>query len=73
MGREDLEIQDLRRRARGSIEAAEMLLLGGHPDFAASRAYYAAFYCASALLLSAGKDGLYGTADDVWNFDVEQP
>ena len=55
MSGDDLQIQDLWRRGAGSIGAAEMLLLGGYPDFAASRAYYATFYCASALLLSAGK------------------
>jgi hypothetical protein len=26
----------------------------------------------SYILLSAGKDGFYGTADDVWNFETEQ-
>lgn len=55
LNEDDLEIRDLWRRALSSIGAAETLLLGGHPDFAASRAYYAAFYSASALLLSAGK------------------
>jgi uncharacterized protein (UPF0332 family) len=32
------------------------LLAGGHFDFAAARTYYAAFYAASALLLSRGRD-----------------
>lgn len=29
-------------------------------------------YRSDYLLLSAGKDGLYGTADDVWNFETGQ-
>jgi uncharacterized protein (UPF0332 family) len=37
------------------LQAAQTLLTAGFPDFAASRAYYAAFYAASALLLAAGK------------------
>jgi uncharacterized protein (UPF0332 family) len=39
-------------RADASIRAAEELASGGYYDFAASRAYYAAFYAATALLLS---------------------
>ncbi len=42
-------------RAEQSIEAARQLALGGYYDFAASRAYYAAFYAATAILL---RDGL---------------
>ncbi len=38
-------------RAEASIRAAEELILGGYYDFVASRAYYAAFYAATALLL----------------------
>lgn len=38
-------------RAEASIEAAKELVAGGYYDFAASRAYYAAFYAATALLL----------------------
>lgn len=41
-------------RARESIDAAEKLLAAGHHDFAASRAYYAAFYVGTAALLDAG-------------------
>lgn len=41
-------------RAEKSLRAAKELLDDGHQDFAASRAYYVAFYSASALLLSAG-------------------
>ncbi|RME36131.1 MAG: HEPN domain-containing protein [Thermoflexia bacterium] len=41
-------------RAEGSIQAARQLASGGYYDFAASRAYYAAFYAATALLLSEG-------------------
>ena len=45
------EIVALWQRAQDSLAAAERLLADGFPDFAASRAYYAA----SALHLSAGK------------------
>jgi len=41
-------------KADRSLAAAEVLLRNGHPDFAASRAYYAAFYAASAALLGMG-------------------
>lgn len=41
-------------RAHESIEAAEKLLEAGHHDFAASRAYYAAFYAGTAGLLVQG-------------------
>ena len=41
-------------RAEQSIQAARQLTAGGYNDFAASRAYYAAFYAATAILLSEG-------------------
>ena len=41
-------------RSNQSIEAARELTKDGYFDFAASRAYYAAFYAASAVLLSGG-------------------
>jgi uncharacterized protein (UPF0332 family) len=41
-------------RAEQSIKAAEELSAGGFYDFAASRAYYAAFYAATAVLLNEG-------------------
>ena len=41
-------------RAEQSIQAAGQLARGGYYDFAASRAYYAAFYAATALLLHEG-------------------
>jgi uncharacterized protein (UPF0332 family) len=43
-------------RARQSIRAAGSLAADQYYDFAASRAYYAAFYAASALLLGEGLD-----------------
>ena len=49
------EIGELWRRAGDSLAAAQKLLADGFADFAASRAYYAAFYAASAVLLSEGK------------------
>ena len=36
-------------------QARETLLAAGFPDFAAARAYYTAFYAASALLVAEGK------------------
>jgi uncharacterized protein (UPF0332 family) len=41
-------------RADQSIAAARQLVAGGYYDFAASRAYYAAFYAATAVLLDEG-------------------
>jgi uncharacterized protein (UPF0332 family) len=43
-------------RAEESIRAARNLAADGFYDFAASRAYYAAFYAATAVLLSEGLD-----------------
>ncbi len=45
-------IRDLWQRATRALAVAERDLASGDPDFAAARAYYAAFYAASALLLS---------------------
>ena len=39
-------------KARESLDAARLLAEQGYLDFAASRAYYAMFYTAEALLLS---------------------
>lgn len=41
-------------RAQQSIDAARQLEAGLYYDFAAGRAYYAAFYAATALLLHEG-------------------
>lgn len=46
------EIQANLERANSSLEAARTLLVANFPNDAASRAYYAAFHAASALLLS---------------------
>jgi uncharacterized protein (UPF0332 family) len=43
-------------RAEQSIQAAKDLATAGYYDFAASRAYYAAFYGAAAVLLNDGLD-----------------
>ncbi|MDP2976730.1 MAG: HEPN domain-containing protein [Anaerolineales bacterium] len=48
------EIEELLERARQSQKAAAKLLHSGFTNFAASRAYYAMFYVAQALLLSKG-------------------
>lgn len=42
------------QRAEQSIQAAKELADKNYHDFAASRAYYAAFYAATAVLLSEG-------------------
>jgi len=49
------EIVELWQRAQAALRAADTLLAAGFSDFAAARAYYAAFYAASALLLAEGK------------------
>jgi uncharacterized protein (UPF0332 family) len=43
-------IEALFTKARESLAAAQVLIKDGYYDFAASRAYYAMFYVASALL-----------------------
>ncbi|MBI3960275.1 MAG: HEPN domain-containing protein [Chloroflexi bacterium] len=48
------EVQSLLAKAERSVTAARMLNDEGHADFAASRAYYAIFYVAEALLLERG-------------------
>jgi uncharacterized protein (UPF0332 family) len=45
------EIEANLERAEASIRAAKDLIEGGYYDFVASRAYYAAFYAATTLLL----------------------
>lgn len=49
------ELRALLARAAESVRVAEDLLGDGHAAFAASRAYYAMFYTAQALLLSQGQ------------------
>jgi uncharacterized protein (UPF0332 family) len=43
-------VEALLAKARESIAAAQLLIKDGYFDFAASRAYYAMLYAASALL-----------------------
>lgn len=50
------EIQANMQRATQSLDAAKDLMKSEYYDFAASRAYYAAFYAASAALLNEGID-----------------
>jgi uncharacterized protein (UPF0332 family) len=45
------EVEANIERAEQSVNAARKLVSDGYYDFAASRAYYAVFYAASALLL----------------------
>jgi len=49
-----LEVKANIERAEQALNAACKLALDGYYDFAASRAYYAVFYAASALLLQEG-------------------
>lgn len=49
------QIRALIEKAKESLVAAQSLLRDGHDDFAASRAYYAMFYIAEALLLALGQ------------------
>jgi len=53
------DIQPLIDKAEKSLSAAEILFDQGYHDFAASRAYYAMFYVAEALLAHIG--GAYST------------
>jgi uncharacterized protein (UPF0332 family) len=53
MTRED-SIKELLRKAQRSIEVARSIEAGGSFDFSVSRAYYAMFYCAQALLFHKG-------------------
>ncbi len=46
------EISKLIEKAERSLEAAKVLFERGDYDFAVSRAYYAMFYCAKAMLLT---------------------
>lgn len=48
------EQSGLLKKAHRSVDSARVLAERGHFDFAASRAYYAMFYVAEALLLSRG-------------------
>ncbi len=52
----ELEIAANLERAEQSIQAARDLAGKGYYDFAASLAYYAAFYGATAILLNEGLD-----------------
>jgi uncharacterized protein (UPF0332 family) len=45
------EVKELLSKARRSLKTAEQIFKDGEVDFAGSRAYYAMFYVAEALLL----------------------
>ena len=49
------EIYALIEKAKESLDVARDLVHDGHYDFAASRAYYAMFYVAEALLADLGQ------------------
>ena len=46
------DIENLIEKSRKSLEAAKLLFEEGYYEFAVSRAYYAMFYCAEAVLLT---------------------
>jgi uncharacterized protein (UPF0332 family) len=48
------EVEQLIDKARRSLKTAEKIFKDGELDFAGSRAYYAMFYVAEALLLQKG-------------------
>jgi uncharacterized protein (UPF0332 family) len=48
------QIKVILDKAGSSLEASKLLARQGYLDFAASRAYYAMFYTAEALLLQRG-------------------
>ncbi|MBI5838888.1 MAG: HEPN domain-containing protein [Chloroflexi bacterium] len=48
------EVRDLLDKARRSLKTAEKIFKDNEIDFAGSRAYYAMFYIAEALLLERG-------------------
>jgi len=56
MGGYEDEISSNLERADTNLQVAKELLDKGYYDVSASRAYYAAFYAASALLLNEGID-----------------
>ncbi len=62
------EIVELWQRAQEALRATGTLLAAGFPDFAAARAYYAAFYAASALLLAEGKT--FRSHRGRWHFSI---
>jgi len=50
------DVQGLLDKAARAFDAAEVLLRNEDPDFAVSRAYYAYFYTAQALLSAQGQE-----------------
>ena len=49
------DISGLVNKAKDSLGAARILMGDGYHDFAASRAYYAMFYIAEAMLMQLGQ------------------
>lgn len=56
MSDNSIEISANLERAKTNLQAAKDLIEKGYYDIAAARAYYSAFYAASALLLSVELD-----------------
>ena len=59
---------ELLQKARQSLSAARLLLSGGYPDYAASRAYYTMFYIAEAFL--EGEDMFYEMQETTGNLTL---
>jgi uncharacterized protein (UPF0332 family) len=59
------EIVELWQRTQEALRATQTLLAAGFPDFAAARAYYAAFYAASALVSLLCKEADHGQGESL--------
>lgn len=55
MSEAEPDVGELWQKAQESLKVAGELLEQGHADYAATSAYHAAFFAASALLLAGGK------------------
>ena len=58
-------IVELWQRTQEALRATQTLLAAGFPDFAAARAYYAAFYAASALVSLLCKEADHGQGESL--------
>ena len=73
------EVRELMVKARRSRAAAELLLDQHYSDFAVSRAYYAMFYAAQALLLTRNirrtkHSGMIAAFNEHrWHFPADKP
>ncbi len=69
-----LSIEAYLTSAEDSLDAAALLLSEGFAGYAASRAYYAMFYLASAFLLDLGQDySKHSAVISAFGRDVAKP